>query len=148
MRYLRYERVNLHPLLKHIFHFHQQAGIHRANGKRGTSKLWRAHADGWIARKGKTFFGNEDGQVHFVIAVFIMDDGNRIGARRDTRETDIGGIACRNNALDRIRILAAIRKRFWVFGQTDHQLALYITKAAHVQANINPAACGKSAAHA
>jgi hypothetical protein len=71
-----------------------------------------------------------------------MDDGNRIGARCYPGEMDIGGIACRNQALDRIHILAAIRKCLGIFGQADHQLALHIAKAANVQANINSAACG------
>ena len=65
---------------QHIPHHDRQPDIAATDDKLGVFELGRAHTDFWILRHPEPLFGEEKRQIHSVVAVLIMDQGNGVGA--------------------------------------------------------------------
>ena len=127
--------------LQHIFHLHPLADGGGINRKRRGLKLGRASNNRRIAGKAKAFFGQENGHIHFVVGIFIMDQRDRICALGDTRKRYICGIARGYTGLQTFWILAAIWEETWVGGDADKDIALRTAQAGDVY--INRRGCGR-----
>ena len=127
--------------LKHIFHLYPLADGGGINRKRRGLKLGRASNNRGIAGKAEAFFGQENGHIHFVVGIFIMDERNSICALCDTRKRYICGIARGYTGLQTFWILAAIGEKARIGGHADKDIALHTAQAGDV--DFNRRGCGR-----
>lgn len=121
---------------QHVFHLHRLTDTAVADHEGSVFEFGRSHANFGITRETKTFARNENAKVHFVIFIFIMNDGNRISSGRDITEGDIAP-ARQNELFHRGGIFGAIGERSRIFGQTHHKLPLCVAQIGDAYIYVN-----------
>ena len=111
--------------LKHVFHFYALADFSTINRESSRFELWRTGNDGRVARKAKAFAWQENGHVHFAIAVLVMEQRDGIGPLRDASKADIARITRGDFGTEAFGVFATIGEEFWIGGDTDEHIAFH-----------------------
>ena len=111
--------------LKHVFHFYALADFSTIDRESSRFELWRTRNDRRVARKAKAFAWQENGHVHFAIAVLVMEQRDCIGPLRDASKADIARIARGDFGTEAFGVFTAIGEEFWVGGDANKDIAFH-----------------------
>ena len=109
---------------KIIFHLDRNLHIALPNRNFDSGKFGRAKGDSWITRKAKAFARYEDRLIKSAIAIFIMDEADRVIARREAFDRNRPGLIGEHAEQARVFAAFTIRKTRRIGGQADEDDAL------------------------
>ena len=104
---------------KIIFHLDRNLHIALPNRNFDGGKFGRAKGNGWIARKAKSFARDQDRLIKPTIAIFIMDEANRVIARRKPFDRNWPSLIGEHAEQARVFAAFTIRKTRRIGGQAD-----------------------------